>query len=660
MQSGLLLDPSGFDSGAPSFTFSSHPAIAWPTRTQAMGNVGLDPKGLTYEPVWSFEGDWEERVQPLFPGLAAWKCRANRLERPDTLKATALYLTATSTVMESHLPSELPSYASGTLLTIHADGASQAPTTTSSPLISKPEEAATSLPETPSGNTPTSNSAVPVTSAMGLLGSQQVPSRAPKDAAATSPEVADGNLPTSAVEATSPTRVLSSEQLSSRPVASVSTPIVASSENVGQPAVILTTTNPKGSPIVTTLAATGAALGNDIAPIIFNSHIISTDANAHYLVSGQPLIPGSPVTLGSGAGATPVVLHTSSSQTFLVVGSSTSILAGTLTSAAIQALSIGTQVLAANSENLYVVGTQTLAPGVPITIGSGDAATPVEMHTSSSHTVLVFGSRTQTLFAGPTPLVPAALTIGSQVVGVNSEGGYIVGSQTLAPGVPITLGSGSDATPFLLQTTSSNTVLIIGSITSTLIAAATVTPQPLTIGSQVISINSQNQYIVGSQTLTPGSPITLGSGVTGTPVLLQTSGTQTILVAGSITSTLAGAATAPPRFTIGSQVVTANAQNQYVVGSQTLTPGAAITVAGTPVSLASSGTQVVVGTSTDGLGNYIMSGLGAGPSASASASASGAVPFKGSAGRQFQSMGTSAVWGSAMAVLMLWLEIGIM
>lgn len=606
--------------GAPSFMFPSHPPIARPSRT--VGDLRTDPKGLTYEPVWEGFNDFQEEVQPLFPDLAAWKCYVGPLQAPATLKLTALYLTATSTATESgDVPSDSPTY-TATILPINENRASQAPTQTSGPPASKPEKAATTLPETIPGSVPKLTATTQAPSAIGGLSSKQVPSSQAADAATASSSIANVHAPASAVEAMSPTKVLASEQVPSQQSATVSSPSIAPSENVGQPAVILTSTNPQGSLIATTSPVIGSALRNEAAPIVLSSHTILTDAKAQY---SQPL-------LGSGTSTLPAVP----------------------TLAAAQVVSVGTQVLATNSEDQYVIGTQTLAHGVPVTLGSGDAATAVVLHTFSTQDILIVGPSTMTLPKGLTALVPAApaaLTIGSQILAANSEGQCAAGSQTLAPGSPITLASGSAATPVLLQTTSSNTVLIVGSSTTTLIGAATAAPQPLTIGPYVVSVNSRNQYIVGSQTLAPGSPITLGSDAAATPVSLQTSGSQTFLIAGSTTSTLAAVATALQPITIGSQVVTANAEDQYVVGSQTLTPGGAITVSGTPVSLAPSGAQVVVGTSTEGVGNYILSGLGMGPSGRASSTLS----FTGAAGRQFQSMWKLAICGIGAAALMLWL-----
>lgn len=498
---------------------------------------------MTYEAVWldSF-GDYQGQVEPLFPDLGVWSCYVGDESSPDTVKVTALYLTATSTATESGDPIPLPTY-SGTRLPINEDAASQAPIKTSDPRASKPEEAATTLPETPSSK--------------------------PSLSAIHSPVLApNGNAGQPA--ATSLVSVISSSDAQGH---------VSSMAQL--PAVILASSNRQGSPVAATSLVGGSAPGNEAAPIVLNNLTISRDASAQYLVSEQPLALGSPVTLGSGPAATLVAIHTSNSQTILVVGSSTSTLAAVPPSAAIPAATVGAQILTPNSKNQYVVGIQTLAPGVPITLGSGDAVTPVVLRTSGGHTIVIAGSSTQTLSAGLTPGIVAA-------------------------------------------------------------------PAALTIGSQVLTANSEGQYAVGTQTLAPGSPITLGSGNAATPVSLQTSGSQTVLVAGSVTSTLVAAVTAPPPFTIGSQVVTANADDQYVVGSHTLTPGEAITASGTPVSLAPGGTQVVVGTSTERLGNYILSGLGAGPTSTVSA-------FTGAASRQLQAMGKSLSLVIGMMALIVWL-----
>ncbi|KAK0935183.1 hypothetical protein LTR29_013211 [Friedmanniomyces endolithicus] len=202
---------------------------------------------------------------------------------------------------------------------------------------------------------------------------------------------------------------------------------------------------------------------------------------------------------------------------------------------------------------------------------------------------------------------------------------YVEAGQTLVPGSSITVGSGEATTVVALRTDSSNTLLIVGSSTST-IGPITSTPPALTIGSSVIAANSNSQYVVAGQTLVPGSTITVGSGGATTMVALQTDFSHTVLVVGSSTATVGQQQItgAPPALTIGSSVIAANSNSQYLVGSQTLVPGgSAITVSGTVISLASGAIEIVVGTQSEvvatGLGGYIWSGLGAGPTASTSA-----------------------------------------
>ncbi len=131
------------------------------------------------------------------------------------------------------------------------------------------------------------------------------------------------------------------------------------------------------------------------------------------------------------------------------------------------------------------------------------------------------------------------------------------------------------------------TALVIGISTQNLI--------PLTLGTQTIIPNSQSQYMIGLQTLTPGGAIT----VSGTPISLAPSATA--IVIGTSTHQLAIGATTLPTLTIGTLTIPPNSLSQYIISSQTLTPGGLITLSGTPVSLAPSATAIVIGTSTQQL-----------------------------------------------------------
>ncbi|TKA48844.1 hypothetical protein B0A54_00920 [Friedmanniomyces endolithicus] len=324
--------------------------------------------------------------------------------------------------------------------------------------------------------------------------------------------------------------------------------------------------------------------------------------------------------------------------------------------------------------SVVIVAGQSSAPGSITFVGSGEGATSTAVHGSSSSTLVVSGSPAATLpstspiataiatksslaivFGGITasPVVVASASTagsGSSVQGLftalSSATQYVVDGQTLTPGSSITIGSGSVTTIVALPTDASQTYLVVGSSTSTVqqqsaissaivFAGVTASPKPIaatTAGSNsntVLPASSNaagpaTQYVVAGQTLVPGSSITVGSGEATTVVALRTDSSNTLLIVGSSTSTIGPITSTPPALTIGSSVIAANSKSQYLVGSQTLVPGGpAITVSGTVISLASGAAEIVVGTQSEvvatGLGGYIWSGLGAGPTAATSA-----------------------------------------
>ena len=69
---------------------------------------------------------------------------------------------------------------------------------------------------------------------------------------------------------------------------------------------------------------------------------------------------------------------------------------------------------------------------------------------------------------------------------------------------------------------------------------------------------------------------------------------------------------------------------------------------GTTISLAAKPTQVVVGTSTEGLAPYIMGGFGTGSNSNGTA---GTVPFLGGAGRREGGWGRRWLFGTVGGIL---------
>jgi hypothetical protein len=98
------------------------------------------------------------------------------------------------------------------------------------------------------------------------------------------------------------------------------------------------------------------------------------------------------------------------------------------------------------------------------------------------------------------------------------------------------------------------------------------------------------------------------------------------------------ATTLPSALTINGQTIAPNSQGDFVIGTQTLTPGGpAITVSGTPISLAPSATAIVVGGSTTALGSVIIPTFtNNGGDATGTATASTSAYYTGEASRDIE------------------------
>ncbi|MCJ1227851.1 hypothetical protein MMC12_004510 [Toensbergia leucococca] len=294
--------------------------------------------------------------------------------------------------------------------------------------------------------------------------------------------------------------------------------------------------------------------------------VITPNSASRYVVGTQTLAPGSPAITVSGS-----AISLAPSATALIVGGITQTIqaAGPVN---LPVLTIAGSAITPNPASQYIVGSQTLVPGSAIVV----SGTTISLAPSASALVAFNG-----ITSAPQPTI-SALTIGGTIITPNAAGKYVVGSQTLAPGSPITL-SGTT-----ISVAASGSAIVINGVTSTLQPS----PSALTIGGTIITPNAAGQYVVGSQTLTPGSAIT----VSDTTISLAASGSA--IVVNGVTST---PQPAPSALTIAGTTVTPNAAGQYVVGSQTLTPGSAITVSGTTISLAPSGSAVIINGVTSNL-----------------------------------------------------------
>lgn len=117
--------------------------------------------------------------------------------------------------------------------------------------------------------------------------------------------------------------------------------------------------------------------------------------------------------------------------------------------------------------------------------------------------------------------------------------------------------------------------------------AATGSPAAvISFGSSVVTADPSSNFIIGSQTLTPGGAVI----ASGTTFALGADGSAVVINGNPQTVA----------------IVTSPASEEVIIASQTLRPGgAAITVSGTVISLPPGASNILIGTKTEDLGAFI-------------------------------------------------------
>ncbi|KAK3178581.1 hypothetical protein OEA41_000718 [Lepraria neglecta] len=241
--------------------------------------------------------------------------------------------------------------------------------------------------------------------------------------------------------------------------------------------------------------------------------------------------------------------------------------------------------------------------------------------------VAVFGSSSSIqILITPASFAPTAqLTIGGSTYTANPFGDFFISGQTLTPAGQ-TLKPGGSAitvshTPVSIA--AGGTVAIIGRSSQLLALIATTTEIPvLTFCGSTYIVDATSAFVIDGQTLTKGGTVT----VQGTALSFDTRGTDIVIESSTqILGTATITNSEEPTITLGGQIYTENVAGNFLIGGQSLTSGGVITVSGTPISFGQSGTDMVVGTSTEPveLRGWIMSGFGSG------AAQTGVVAFDG-------------------------------
>lgn len=282
----------------------------------------------------------------------------------------------------------------------------------------------------------------------------------------------------------------------------------------------------------------------------------------------------------------------------------------------------------------FIVGSLTASPG-------GAAVT----RGGSTFSALPSGSGLQVVANGKTEIVPiAATSAGSSPVQLgNTDGEYVFGDSTLtAGGQSLT----RDGTTFSALPSRGGVVAIFNGHTRTMSAIGS------TVTSSVQSGSSEGQYVIDGTTLTAGgvaltttgktySPLPSGAGLavivdgqTSTASIGETLGIKTAGGESDLPAVILLPANPEQLITLGGRTYTAHVTDGslLVLGTQTIRPGVTTVINGE--SLVLSGTNLiratVTSTSTTGLGDAIMSGIGRttsnGDESSASATSSDAEP----------------------------------
>lgn len=304
----------------------------------------------------------------------------------------------------------------------------------------------------------------------------------------------------------------------------------------------ITTEGPNGITVVIAQPASPPAAPPQTLTIA--GQTITQNSASAFVISSQTLAPGAPaITLGQGSSTTVVSLATNSAgATVVFVGTDSSTIQPQATPAP-PTLTIAGQTLTPATATDLLIGSQTLAPGgPPITLGTGPSTTVLSLATNSAGaTILLVNGVPSTTLPATAPAPP--LTIGTQAATPLPIPLYLLNSTPLTPGATLTLSAGSSTTVLSVTTDAAGaTVLVVNGVPTTLPAAVAPTPTaaapaPLAIATTVVASGSVllTEYVIGSQTLYPGHPVTLGAGNSSVVVALTTDAAgDTVLVVGVV------------------------------------------------------------------------------------------------------------------------------
>lgn len=245
-----------------------------------------------------------------------------------------------------------------------------------------------------------------------------------------------------------------------------------------------------------------------------------------------------------------------------------------------------------NAPTMVIVGTKTVTVGQTTTING----VPVVVPTAGRGSTIIVGDKTVALGPQITQGSLPVLTVGHSTITANSQGQFVVGTQTLQRGGPMVVVDDNT-----LTLGPKSKIAIWNGATQTLV---TMVGQPaVTFGGKYITANilgGTTVFVVGDKTLGPGSAITVDGMTYSLPSGFHGS---SIVVNGQSQRLSAGL----PALTVNNVPITATVADgttEFVLApGQTLTPGGKLVVSGTTYSLptAGQGSTIVINGATSRL-----------------------------------------------------------
>ena len=366
------------------------------------------------------------------------------------------------------------------------------------------------------------------------------------------------------------------------------------------------------APSATALVSNGIAIPITPVPITpsppsqpgvlsFRGTSYTADSSSRFVIAGQTVTPAGPAIIVSG---TPIKI--APGATAAVIGTETvpidrSPLIPMATVAPV--LTFAGLTYTAGTSSAFVIEGQTLTPGANIEVQGTRISYP------SGGSEIVVGTRTEPLSFATIrpPVIAPVLFFDGSTYTADSSSHFIINGQTLAPGGVVTVSG----TP--ISYAAAGTAVVIGASTEQ-VSYPQITPSATIISfdGNTYTANPSSAFIINGQSLTPGGIIT----VSGTPISYPAVGAAVVIGTSTEPFSYAKMSSTAKVITFDGSTYTADASSDYVINRQTLTPGGVVTVSGTRISYDSDGRDVVIGTSTEGvgIGGLIMSGFGGGGS----------------------------------------------